>query len=274
MEAAFIKTVKPSFWILLVSVILCVAVTVFLVMDPFPYDQNLGMERSEISNVNMTSQMHVPVRIVSLSERDIDTFVDYCNSLKLRYERRHFEKGGWQYLFSVTENDGDVILISVLDDRHIKIGDNGYKSSGSLKELTEFVDGLCNASNEPEDEGPGYEACSFIAYRDGHYEVGVEIHTDNRRPIDLKLIDVQEFEGMAILVDDNPRMDELKYYCNSGAYTQHYQEWNTYDIKEEDLDKVIDIMRRHIFELTLADLEGRYPAIIDEKVLEVVVDIG
>ena len=91
--------------------------------------------------------------------------------------------------------------------------------------------------------------------------------------MDLKLIDIQEFEGMVTLVEDSQPENEVKYYCNSGTFTQHYQEWNTVDIREEDIDKVIDIMRKHVYELTLADLEGYYPAIIDSTVLDVVVDI-
>lgn len=264
---------KPSFWIILVSIILCIAVAVFFTTDPFPYSNILGMERSDISGITVTSQIHVPVRIVSLSEKDIDSFVEYCNSLRLRYKGTTEEKGGWQYFFNVTKKNGEMKQISVMDDGHIRVDKGVYESSKPLYGLTEFVVGLDYPVDEPEGGETGYEACSFITYRNGHYEIGVEIHTNHRTPIDLKLIDIQEFEGLVTLVEDSPPENEVKYYCNSGTFTQHYKVRNTVDIREEDIDKVIDIMRKHIYELTLADLEGYYPAIIDSTVLDVVVDI-
>ena len=140
-----------------------------------------------------------------------------------------------------------------------------------LKEAQEYFRGISHTEIDPDNDDIQYEACAFIVYRNGHYNIGVEIHTNNRNPKGQVLIDESEFKGMVTVLQYDPF--DGKYYRKSKSFSNDFKEWNTVAVSKEDLDRVIDIMKEHVYHLTLVDPEWSYPPIDIETKLDVIVDI-
>ena len=114
-----------------------------------------------------------------------------------------------------------------------------------------------------------YKACAYLVQKDDHYNIGIEIHTDNRNVEGLNPFTEEEFGNLITLTDEDN--DDGKNYCPSeNKMNSDFKEWITAEIKNEDIEKVLNIMKQHKFELNLVDPDGNYPSIHEVVQLEVI----
>lgn len=102
-------------------------------------DEILVIDPSAVSAITATTQMKEGTERKGLSEAETESFIGLFNSLELKNTGLKNRKKGWQYLFSVQMEDGELIQITLVDG---KIDVNGYIcKSRSAKQLLEAADG-------------------------------------------------------------------------------------------------------------------------------------
>ena len=299
---------KPTFWIIIISVMIILCIAVFLMTDPAS-GRNIGRKLAE----SMDAAMAQRYRVVRTGWRYDATDYDVLRVSKTKDETTVYaiavyesflyengdiknESGTWiptvitfdtsdgadAPVYNVIEywepRDGDLYAADIRDRFPRSLWRTVLKTSGAqkqqencMKTAQEYFSGISHIDSQKDDVSSLYEACAFIALRDGHYNIGVEIHTNGRSPEGPVLIGIKEFKGYVKDVEDVP--DDGRYYCRSGAFSNDFKEWDTFDISEGDIDEVISIMKDHVYRLGLEDPERNYEPIAVETKLDVVVDI-
>jgi beta-lactamase regulating signal transducer with metallopeptidase domain len=301
---------KPTFWIIMIAVSACVIVAVCLMTDPFSSGSLNGKlaDSMDAAIADRYSVTHTDWRydatdysVLSVS-KDKNTTTVYTWVL---YQTYVYEDGQAKLetgshiptviTFDTSGTDSDPSVYKVTEYWEPRDGDYFTEDIQSkfprllwrkasdprrtfvqqerncLKNAQEYFRGIPRSESDSDNVDPQYEACAFIVYRNGHYNIGVEIHTNYRNPKGQILIDESEFKGMVTVLNDDPT--DGKYYRKSKSFSNDFKEWNTVAISEEDLDKVIDIMKDHVYHLYLVDPEWNFPSIDIETRLDVVVDI-
>jgi hypothetical protein len=115
---------------------------------------------------------------------------------------------------------------------------------------------------------PLYSACSYIVARDGHYNIGVEVHCRGRSPAGSLMFNASEFGDLVTELPDDP--DDGRNYCEAIPGANTMKEWITVSIEDKDLDKVISQLKKHVFEIDLVDPEGNYEEIHEKTRLKLV----
>lgn len=113
-----------------------------------------------------------------------------------------------------------------------------------------------------------YTACSYIVARDGHYNIGVEVHCKGRSPAWSLMFGASEFGDLVTELPDDP--DDGRNYCEAIPGANTMKEWITVSIEDKDLDKVISQLKKHVFEIDLVDPEGNYEEIHEKTRLKLV----
>jgi major membrane immunogen (membrane-anchored lipoprotein) len=102
-------------------------------------DEVLVIDPSRVSGITGTTQMKVGTERKGLSENETESFIELINSLELKNTGLKNRKKGWQYLFTVQMEDGEIIQITVADG---KIVVNGYfYRSWSKRKLLKAAEG-------------------------------------------------------------------------------------------------------------------------------------
>ena len=73
--------------------------------------ETLRLDSDIILGITGRTQMTVPVRSIDLSETQIESFVDLINSLGLIKSEVKYKKKGWQYAFSVVQEDSTTSIV-------------------------------------------------------------------------------------------------------------------------------------------------------------------
>ncbi len=301
---------KPTFWIIMIAVSACVIVAVCLMTDPFSSGSLNGKlaDSMDAAIADRYSVIHTDWRydatdysVLSVSkDKNMTTVYAWVLYQTYVYEdgQAKLETGSHiptVITFDTSGTDSDPSVYKVTEYWEPRDGDYftediqskfprllwrkasdprrtfAQQERNCLKNAQEYFRGIPRSESDSDNVDPQYEACAFIVYRNGHYNIGVEIHTNYRNPKGQILIDESEFKGMVTVLNDDPT--DGKYYRKSKSFSNDFKEWNTVAISEEDLDKVIDIMKDHVYHLYLVDPEWNFPSIDIETRLDVVVDI-
>ena len=118
-----------------------------------------------------------------------------------------------------------------------------------------------------------YYACAYIVKREDHYNIGVEIHTNNRNIQQLNMFTNEEFGNLIYPLDIKEQDDGRHYYDSGKAMSACFKEWLSVAINKENINDVLRIMREHEFEINLIDPDGNYPAIHESTTLNVIVEL-
>lgn len=113
-----------------------------------------------------------------------------------------------------------------------------------------------------------YSACSYITARDGHYNIGVEVHCKGRFFYGDLMFGASEFGDLVTELPDDP--DDGKYYCETIPGANTLKEWITVAIEDKDLPEVIAQLKKHEFYIYLVDPEGNYEDIYEKTRLKLV----
>lgn len=73
--------------------------------------ETIFLDQGVILGVTGKTQMTVPVKSIDLSETQIENFVDLINSLGLIKSGVKYKKKGWQYAFSVIQEESTTSIV-------------------------------------------------------------------------------------------------------------------------------------------------------------------